>query len=154
MFNKFRSIRPRASHVVAAVAICAAMGGTAYADNEWGSANIIDNSLTTSDVMDGSLTGNDIKNGSIASQDIATLGMDLTTASVNATLANGQTATVKAVCPTTKRALGGGFDAGNAVVQASYPDTNSTGWVVRFKAPTGTLFGTPVIVYAQCAKIS
>lgn len=40
MINKFRNVRPRASHVVAAVAMVAAMGGTAY-------ANLIDIGLQT-----------------------------------------------------------------------------------------------------------
>ena len=51
-------------------------GGTAYAANEWTSANIVDESLLIVDIKNGSLLGADVKDGSIGGADVneASLG--------------------------------------------------------------------------------
>jgi hypothetical protein len=49
------------NNVVGYVALFVALGGTAYAANTIGSADVIDESLLSQDIKDGSLTGADIK---------------------------------------------------------------------------------------------
>ncbi len=141
MIKKLSSVsqfRPRASHAVAVIAVCAAMGGTAYAANEWTGNNIVDSSLT----------GADIATASIPSSDLA---LSFKTESVSGWVGQSQGATLTAQCPAGKKALGGGHD-GQAY--ASYPKSDNSGWVVKFGARPDTMFGASVVAYAQCAKVS
>ncbi len=130
--------RPRPSHAVAAIAICAAMGGTAYAANEWTGSNIIDSSLT----------GADIATASIPSSDLA---LSFKTESVNGLVGQSKGATLTAQCPAGKKALGGGH---NGRAGSSYPKSDNSGWVVEFSPRPDLSFGSSVVAYAQCAKVS
>jgi len=63
---------PRHATVVAYLALFVALGGTAYAANEWTGDNIVDESLTGADILGAAGTaGTPAVNGSITSDDIA-----------------------------------------------------------------------------------
>ena len=60
-----------AANLVAYLALFMAMGGTAYAANEWTGDNIVDGTLTGADIATKSLSGADIRNKSVKGVDIA-----------------------------------------------------------------------------------
>lgn len=151
MFNKIRNLRPRTSHVVAAVAMCAALGGTAYAEGLYTGADIIDGTLTGADVQYGSLTGSDIAANSIYPSDLNSLGLQYEIVATSANIQSGKTGTVEAACPAGKKVLGGGHSGARPT--ESRPSLDGAKWVVTFEAVNSQFF-TPVSVSAICAKVS
>jgi len=69
----FASLRRRPGHatVIAYLALFVALGGTAYAANEWTGENIVDGSLTAVDLKDNTLGGHKIKDHSLQAVDMA-----------------------------------------------------------------------------------
>jgi hypothetical protein len=57
-------------NVTGLIAIFIALGGTAYANNEWTGANIVDGSLTTSDYKNNDIRSVDVLNGSLKAPDL------------------------------------------------------------------------------------
>jgi trimeric autotransporter adhesin len=71
MLARLLSRRPSHTTIVAYLALFFAMGGTAYAVNEWTGANIVDGSLTNADLASETIRSGKIKNGNVAAQDLA-----------------------------------------------------------------------------------
>ena len=79
---KFTGMRPRASMVVAVVALVAALGGTAYAATKFDSSDIVNRSLQGKDVANDTLGGKQINESKLGAVPTAT----------DATTLEGQTA--------------------------------------------------------------
>ena len=62
--------RPKHATVVAYLALFVALGGTAYAVNTIGSADVIDNSLVSEDIKNETIRGGDIAPSTIGSSDV------------------------------------------------------------------------------------
>jgi hypothetical protein len=58
-------------NVTGLIAIFIALGGVAYANNEWTGANIVDGSLTTSDYKNNDIRGVDVLDGTLKAPDLA-----------------------------------------------------------------------------------
>src|SRR5256885_2419131 len=72
MYGKLFSRRPRHATVVAYLALFIALGGTAYAANEWTGDNIVDESLTGADIQGAAGTAvAPAVNGSLTTDDVA-----------------------------------------------------------------------------------
>jgi hypothetical protein len=74
-----RRLRPRSVYdVCAAMALFVALGGTAYAVNTVGSADIIDGQVKSVDIGDGEVSSADVKDQSLTTFDVSTfLGADI-----------------------------------------------------------------------------
>jgi hypothetical protein len=59
-------------NVMGLIAIFIALGGTAYANNEWTGANIVDGSLTTFDYKNDDIRSVDLLDGTVKGADLAT----------------------------------------------------------------------------------
>ena len=57
-------------NVVGLIAIFIALGGTAYASNEWTGDNIVDGSLTSADYKNNDVASIDVANGSLKANDL------------------------------------------------------------------------------------
>jgi hypothetical protein len=58
-------------NVTGLIAIFIALGGTAYANNEWTGANIVDGSLTTADYKNDNIKSIDVLDGTLKTPDLA-----------------------------------------------------------------------------------
>jgi hypothetical protein len=58
-------------NVTGLIAIFIALGGTAYANNEWTGANIVDGSLTTADYKDDNIRSLDVREATLRAADLA-----------------------------------------------------------------------------------
>jgi hypothetical protein len=58
-------------NVTGLIAIFIALGGTAYANNEWTGANIVDGSLTTFDYKNDDIRSADVRDGTLKGPDLA-----------------------------------------------------------------------------------
>jgi hypothetical protein len=59
-------------NVTGLIAIFIALGGVAYANNEWTGANIVDGSLTTADYKNNDIRSGDVRDETLKSPDLAT----------------------------------------------------------------------------------
>jgi len=78
-----RAVRHVRGNAVAWLALFVALGGSAYAANTVGSADIIDESILSADIKNGEVKTDDVLNNAITSVDIATGGV------ANSDLLNG-----------------------------------------------------------------
>jgi hypothetical protein len=144
-----------------------AVTGAKIASNAVSSAKIPGNAVSTAKIANAAVTTAKIANGAVTAEQIAT-------GSLNASLfAAGQTpginpakitvanstpvgvapnnpgATVIATCPAGQKAIAGGFNTGtNAIVDATGPTPDGTGWYLT--AETGPLSAT-ITATAVCA---
>jgi hypothetical protein len=58
-------------NLTALIALFVALGGTAYASNEWTGDNIVNGSLTTNDYKNNDIKGVDVENGTLGGNDLA-----------------------------------------------------------------------------------
>jgi hypothetical protein len=78
MLRKLRLPRPSHGTVVAYMALFVALGGTAYAVNTVGSADIIDGQVKSVDIGDGEVGSADVKDNSLNTFDVHSfLGVDV-----------------------------------------------------------------------------
>jgi hypothetical protein len=178
-----RSVRFRVSPslVVASLALAISLGGTGYAAlrlpaGSVGTAQLKRNAVTTLKVKNQSLLAADFKPGQLpaGAQGAAgepgpkgdkgdkgdkgepgSVGVSgyQRVVSAPANIAPGTQASVFAMCPSGKRALGGGFFATSASAQipVSFPAFD-TGWRADFRNPTASSFN--VAAYAVCANVA